>query len=106
MFRDMHEKCTDVRAGLSTKELWCFQTVMLEKTLERLLDCKEIKPVNPEGKPRIFIRKTDAEAEAPVLWPLDAKRQLIGKDLRLIEGKRRKGPQRMRWLDGITDLWT
>ena len=54
---------------------------MLEKTLESLLDRKEIKPVNPKGnKPWIFIGMTDAEAEAPILWPLDAKSWLIGKD--------------------------
>ena len=60
---------------------WSFQIVMLEKTLESLLDRKEIKPVNPKGnKPWIFIGMTDAEAEAPILWPLDAKSWLIGKD--------------------------
>ena len=53
----------------------------LEKTLESPLDCKEIQPVNPKGnQPCIFIGRTDAEAEAPLLWPLDAKSQLIGKD--------------------------
>ena len=54
---------------------------MLEKTLESLLDSKEIKPVNPKGNQSlIFIGKTDAEAETPILWPPDAKSQLIGKD--------------------------
>ena len=54
---------------------------MLEKTLESRLDCKEIKSVNPKGiQPWIFIGKTDAEAEAPVLWPSDVKSWLIGKD--------------------------
>ena len=54
---------------------------MLEKTLESLLDCKEIKPVNPKGnQPWIFIGRTDAEAETPILWLPDAKNQLIGKD--------------------------
>ena len=54
---------------------------MLEKTLESPLDCKEVKPVNLKGnQPRIFIGRTNAEAEAPILWPPDAKRQLIGKD--------------------------
>ena len=54
---------------------------MLEKTLESPLDSKEIKPVNPKGnEPWIFIRRTDAEAEAPILWPPDAKSQLIRKD--------------------------
>ena len=59
---------------------WRFQMV-LEKTTESLLDYKEIKPVNPKGcQPWIFIGRTDAKAEAPKLWPLDAKSQLIGKD--------------------------
>ena len=54
---------------------------MLEKTLESPWDCREIKRVNPKGnQPRIFIGRTDAETEAPTLWPLDAKSQLIGKD--------------------------
>ena len=60
---------------------WCFWTVVLEKTLESLLDCKEIKPVNPKGnKSWIFIGRTDAEAETPIRWPLDAKNWLTGKD--------------------------
>ena len=58
---------------------WCFWTVVLEKTLESPLDCKEIKPVNPKGnQPLIFIGRNDAEA--PILWPPDAKKWLIGKD--------------------------
>ena len=58
----------------------CFWTVVLEKTLESPLDCKEIQPVNPKGNQSwIFIGRTDAEAEAPILWPPDAKSQLIGK---------------------------
>ena len=60
---------------------WCFWTVMLEKTLESLLDSKEIKPVHPKwNQSRIFTGRTDAKAEAPILWPPDAKSQLIGKD--------------------------
>ena len=60
---------------------WCFQTVVLEKTLESPLDCKKIKPVNSKGnQPWIFIERTDAEAEAPIRWPPDAKSQFIGKD--------------------------
>ena len=59
---------------------WCFRTVVLEKTLESPLDCK-IKPVNPKGNQSwIFIRRTNAEAETPILWPHDAKSQLSGKD--------------------------
>ena len=60
---------------------WCFWTVVLEKTLESPLDCKEIKPVHPKGnKSWIFIGRTDAEAETPILWPPDAKNWLIWKD--------------------------
>ena len=84
---------------------WCFWTVVLEKTLESPLDCKESQPVHPKGNQSwIFIGKTDAEAETPILWPPDAKNWLTGKDLMLgkIEGRRRGG-QRMRRLDGITD---
>ena len=70
----------DHKEGWAPKN-WCFWIVVLEKTLESPLDCKEIKPVNPKGnKPWIFIGMTDAEAEAPILWPLDAKSWLIGKD--------------------------
>ena len=85
---------------------WCFWTVVLEKTLEGPLDCKEIKPVNPKGNQSwIFIGRTDAEAETPILWPPDAKSWIIWKTLMLgkIEGGRRRGWPRMRWLDGITD---
>ena len=60
---------------------WCFWTMVLEKTLENPLDCKEIKPVNPKGNQSwIFIGSTDAEAETPILWPPDVKNWLIGKD--------------------------
>ena len=60
---------------------WCFWTVMLEKTLESPLDCKEIQPVHPKGDQSwVFIRRTDVEAETPILWPRDAKTWLIGKD--------------------------
>ena len=85
---------------------WCFWTVVLEKTLESPLDCKEIQPVPPKGNQSwIFIGRTDVEAESPILWPPDAKSWLIGKDLDAgkDEGRRRKWWQRMRCLDGITD---
>ena len=60
---------------------WCFWTVVLEKTLESPLDCKEIQPVLPKGdQSLVFIGRTDAEAEAPILWPSDVKSWLIGKD--------------------------
>ena len=60
---------------------WCFWTVVLEKTIESPLDCKEFKPVNPKGSQSwMFFGRTDAEAEAPILWPSDVKNWLIGKD--------------------------
>ena len=60
---------------------WCFQIVMVEMTFESLLDCKEIKSVHPKGSQSwIFIARTDAEVEALILWPTDAKSQLTGKD--------------------------
>ena len=86
---------------------WCFWPVVLEKTLESPLDCKEIQSVHPKGNQSwIFIGRTDAEAETPTFWPPDAKTRLIVKTLMLgnIEGRRRRGGQRMRWLDGLTDL--
>ena len=79
--------------------------MVLEKTLEGPLDCKEIQPVHPKGnQSRIFIRRTDAEAETPVLGHLMRRTDSLEKTLRLgkIEGRKR-GRQRMRWLDGITD---
>jgi len=85
---------------------WYFWTVMLEKTLESPLDCKEIKSVNPKGNQSwIFVGRTDAEAETPIFWPPDAK-NLLEKTLMQgkIEGRRRRAWQRMRWWDGITDL--
>ena len=61
---------------------WCFRTVVLEKILESPLDCKEIQPINPKGNQSwIFIGRTDAEAETPILWPPDMKNLLTGKDL-------------------------
>ena len=64
-----------------TPRNWCFWTVVLEKTLESPLDCKEIQPVRPKGNQSwIFIGRTDAEAEIPILWPHDAKNWLSGKD--------------------------
>ena len=83
---------------------WCFLTEVLEKTLESPLDSKKIKPVNLRGnQPWIFNGRTDAEAL--ILWPTDAKSQLTGKHPEAGEnwGQEKKGRQRMRWLDGITD---
>ena len=85
---------------------WSFWIVVLEKTLETPLDGKEIKPVNPKGnQPRIFTGRTNTEAEAPILWPPDARVNSLEKTLKLgkTEGKRRRGWQRMRRLDDITD---
>ena len=85
---------------------WCFWTVVLEKTLESAYDCEEIKLVNLKAnQPWIFIGRTDAEAEAQILWPPAVKSWLIGKDpdARKDWGRRRRGQQRMRWLDGITN---
>ena len=85
---------------------WYFRTVVLEKVLEIPLDSKAIKLVSPKGNQSwIFIGRTDAETEAPILWPPDAKSWLTGNTLMLgkIEGRRRGGQQRLRWLDGITD---
>ena len=70
----------DHKEGYALKN-WCFRIVVLEKTLKRPLDCKEIKLVHPIGnQPWIFIGRTDAEAEAPILWPLDSKSRLTGKN--------------------------
>ena len=85
---------------------WCIWPVLLEKTLESPLDFKEIQPVHPKGNQSwIFIGRTDAETETSILWPPDAKKWLTEKTLMLgkIEDSRRRGWQRMRWLDGITN---
>ena len=80
--------------------------MVLEKTLESLLDCKEIQPVHHKGNQSwVFIGRTDVEAETAIHWPPDQRTDLFGKTLILgkIEGGRRRGWQRRRWLDGITD---
>ena len=80
---------------------------MLEKTPESPLDCKEIQPVHIKGNQSwIFIGRTDAEAETPILWPPDAKNWFFWRDPLMLgktEGRKRRGQQRMRWLDDITD---
>ena len=89
----------DHKEGRALKN-WCFWTVVLEKTLESPLDCKEIQPVNPKGnQPWIFIGRTDAEAEAPILWPPMQRANSLEKTLMLgkLEGRKRRGWQRMRW---------
>ena len=85
---------------------WCLWTMALEKTLESLLDCKEIQPVHSKGDQScVFIGRTDAKAETPVLWPPHVKSYSLEKTLILggTGGRRRRGWQRMRWLNGITD---
>ena len=80
--------------------------MVLEKTLESPLDCKEIQPVHPKGDQSwVFIRKTDAEAETPVHWHLMQRVDSLEKTLMLgrIGGRRRRGRQRMGWFDGITN---
>ena len=82
--------------------------MVLEKTLESPLDCKEIQSVHPKADQSwVFIGRTDAEAETPILWPPHAGHvDSLEKTLMLggIGGRKRRGQQRMRWLDGITDL--
>ena len=80
--------------------------MVLEKTLESSLDCKEIQPVHSEGDQSwVFTGRTDAEAETPLLWTPHAQSDSLEKSLMLggIGGSRRRGQQRVRWLDGITD---
>ena len=94
---------------------WCFWTVVLEKTLESPLDCKEIQPIHPKGdKSWVFIGRNDAEAETPILWPPHAKSWLIGKDSDAGRdwGQEEKGTTgdemagRHHWLDGHEFEWT
>ena len=95
----------DYKESLALKN-WCFWSVVLEKTLESPLDCKEIQPVHSEGdQPWDFFERNDAKAETPILWPPHGKSWLIGKDSDAGRngGRRRRGRQRMRWLHGITD---
>ena len=95
----------DVRVGLWRK-LSTEKSMLLSCGVESPLDCKEIQPVHLEGDQSWgLIRRTDAEAETPIFWPPHVKSWLIGKYLMLggIEGRKRRGQQRMRCLDGITD---
>ena len=94
---------------------WCFWTVVLEKTLESPLDCKEMQSVHPKGnQPWIFLGRTDVEAETPILWPPDTKKWLIGKDPNAGKGWRQeeKGTTEdemawwHHWLDGRESEWT
>ena len=101
----MHTCESDHKEGWESKN-WCFRTVVLERILESPLDSKEIKPVNPKGNQPLPIFTGRTDAEAPKLWLLDAKSQLIGKDPDAGNDWRQKekGQQRMRWLNSITNL--
>ena len=80
--------------------------MVLEKILESPLDCREIQPVHPKGDQSwVFTGRTDIENETPILWPPDVKNDSLEKTLMMgkIEGRRRRGRQRMRWLEGIID---
>ena len=86
---------------------WCFWNMVLEKTLESPLDCKKIQAVHPKGNQSwIIIGRTGVDVETPIIWAWDTKNWQFEKTLMLgkIEGRRRRGRQRMRWLNGITDL--
>ena len=95
----------DHKEGCAPKN-WCFWILVLDKTLESPLDCKEIKSVNPKGnQPYILIGRTNAEAEDPIFWPLDVKSWLTGKypDTGKDWRPKEMGQERMRWLDSITN---
>ena len=95
----------DYKESWASKNWW-FWTVVLEKTLESSLVCKEIQPVHSKvERSWVFTGGPDVEAETPILWPPDVESWLIWKDpdARKIEGGRRKGQQRKRWLDGVTN---
>ena len=97
----------DYKEGWAPKN-WCFQTVLLEKTLESPLDCKEIQPVHSEGdQPWDFFGRNDAEAETPVLWPPHAKSWLIRKDSDAGRdwGQEEKGTTKDGWMASLTQ-WT
>ena len=95
----------DHKEGWALKN-WCFRTMVLEKTPESPMDCKEIQPVQPKGNQSwIFIGRSDAKAETSILWPPMWRTDSLEAPLMLgkIEGWRRRGRQRMRWLDSITN---
>ena len=96
----------DYKASWAPKN-WCFCTVVLEKTLEHPLDCKEIQPVHLKGNHSwIFIGRTDAETETPILWHVMQRTDSLEKTLMVgkIEGRRRRGWQWTRWWDSVTNM--
>ena len=95
----------DHNGGWTLKN-WCFWIVLIEKTPESPMDCKEIQSVHSKDQSWVFFGRNDAQAETPVLWPPHAKRWLIGKDSDAGKewGQKERGWQKMKWLDGITDL--
>ena len=98
----------DHKEGWAPKN-WCFGTVELEKILESPLDSKEIKPVHPKGnQPWILIGRTDAEVEAPILWPPNVKSQIIGKDLDVVNNWRQEEKGMTGWdgWSGSPTQWT
>ena len=98
----------DCKEGWAPKN-WCFWTVVLEKTPESSLDCKEIQPVHSKGdQSYVFIGRTEVEAESPEFGPLMQRADSLDKTLMLggIGGRKRRGWQRMRWLDGSSTGWT
>ena len=97
--------CIDYKESWALKS-WCVWTVVLEKTLESPLDCKDIQPVHPKGNQSwIFFGRTDAEAETPILWPPDVQSWLIWKDTDAGKdwGQEEKGTTEDETVDGITD---
>ena len=98
----LHASALGTHEPIDTFELWCWRRLLRVPWTAR----RSSQYIHPKGDQSwIFIGRTDAEAETPILWPHDAKNWLIWKTLMLgmIEGRRRRGWQRMRWLDGITD---
>ena len=110
MLRFLQWSCIDVRVGCEESWVpnnWHFWTVVLEKTLESPLDCTEIQPVHAKGDQSwVFIGRTDVEVEAEyfghLMWRVDSLEKILM--LGGIGGRRRRGRQRMRWLDGISDV--
>ena len=96
----------DCEEGWALKN-WCFWTVVLEKTLESPLDCKEIQPDHPKGdQSLVYIGRTDVEAETPILWPPDAKNWLIWKDPDAGKDWAQKGMTENDMVKSIKNIWS